>query len=242
MRTDMALAPGTRVVERLVAERTGPAPRIAARGGSTVGRKAVVAVSGLVLWAWVTAHLLGNLTLFSGPESADGYAAALRRMPAALWAVRAGLLAAAVAHVAGVLSLARAGRAARPRHATAARRDAAALASRATRVGGLLLLLFVAGHVLHLTIGLFQPGFTPGHVHANVVAGLRIRWIAGAYVAGALLLGLHLFHGLWAAMRSLGIRPDAAARRARPAVAVVATAMAAGFASVPIAVLAGWLR
>jgi succinate dehydrogenase / fumarate reductase, cytochrome b subunit len=215
--------------------------RLADGWRSTVGRKAVVAASGLVLWAWVIAHLLGNLTLFSGPEAADGYAAALRRIPAALWAVRAVLVAAAVAHVAGVVSLARAGRAARPRHAAAARWDAAAVASRAARVGGVLLLLFVAAHVLHLTFGVLHPAFAPGRVHANVVAGLQRGWIAAVYLAGAALLGLHLFHGLWASARSLGVRPGAAATRRRPAVALVAAVIAAGFASIPIAVLAGWL-
>src|SRR5690348_715930 len=102
MRADVALTPGTQVIDRMVMERAGAEP--AAAWPSTVGRKALVAVSGLVLWGWVTAHLLGNLTLFSGPEAADGYAAALRRMPAALWAVRAVLLAAAVTHVAGVVA------------------------------------------------------------------------------------------------------------------------------------------
>ena len=216
--------------------------RLAGGWRSTVGRKALVAVSGLALWGWVLAHLLGNLTLFSGPEAADGYAAALRRIPGALWAVRVGLIAATVAHVAGAVTLARAGRAARPRHATAARWDAAMVASRAARVGGVLLLLFVAAHVLHLTFGVLHPAFAPGRVHANVVAGLQSGWVAAIYVAGALLLGLHLFHGLWASARSLGVRPEAAAARRRPAVASVAALIAAGLASIPIAVVAGWLR
>ena len=216
--------------------------RLADGWRSTVGRKALVAASGLVLWAWVIAHLFGNLTLYCGPEAADGYAAALRRVPAALWAVRAVLVAAAVVHVAGVVSLARTGRAARPRHASAAILDAAAVASRAARVGGMLLLLFVAAHVLHLTFGVLHPAFAPGRVHANVMAGLQRGWIAAVYLAGAALLGLHLFHGLWASVRSLGVRPEAAATRRRPTVALVAAAIAAGFASIPIAVLAGWLR
>src|SRR6185503_5196253 len=92
---------------------------------STVGRKALVAASGLLLWLWVVLHVAGNLTVYSGPEAADGYAVALRRLPAALWAVRAGLAAAAVVHVAGVVSLTRADRAARPRRQARAGRRAA---------------------------------------------------------------------------------------------------------------------
>jgi succinate dehydrogenase / fumarate reductase cytochrome b subunit len=79
-------------------------------------------------------------------------------------------------------------------------------------------------------------------VYNNVVRGLRPTWVASIYVAAAVLLGLHLFHGLWAAARSLGVWPEGAARRRRPAVALVSVAVGLGFASVPLAVLAGWLR
>lgn len=209
---------------------------------STVGRKALVAVSGLLLWIWVILHVAGNLTLFSGPGAADGYAAALQRAPAWLWAVRCSLAAAAVVHVVGVASLARASRAARPRHELHATRRASGLAARTMRMGGALLLAFVGYHLLHLTFGVWHPHFLRGHVYDNVVLGLRPPWVAAVYVTAAALLGLHLFHGLWAAARSLGVRPDVAAERRRPAVAVLSAAVAVGFASVPIAVVAGWLR
>jgi succinate dehydrogenase / fumarate reductase cytochrome b subunit len=209
---------------------------------STVVRKALVAVSGLALGTWVVLHVAGNLMLFSGPAVADGYAAALRRAPAWLWAARVGLAGTLAVHVAAIVSLARAGRAARPRHASRLPRDTSALASQGMRIGGALLLLFVVYHLLHLTAGILHPHFAPGHVYDNVVVGLRPIPVAAIYVGAALLLGLHLLHGLWAATRSLGVRPDVAARRRRPAVAVLAAAIAAGFASVPLAVLAGWLR
>src|SRR5262245_32079310 len=209
---------------------------------STVGRKALVAVSGLLLWIWIVLHLAGNLTLFSGPVAADGYAAALRRAPGWLWAARCALAAAAIVHVAGVASLARAGRRARPRHAADAAATVSALAARSMRVGGTLLLVFVGYHLLHLTLGVLHPHFLSGSVYENVVVGLRPAWVAAVYVAAAVLLGLHLFHGLWASARSLGARPGRAARSRRPAVAVLSAGVAAGFASVPIAVLAGWLR
>src|SRR5258705_12798250 len=102
---------------------------------STVGRKALVAASGLLLWLWVVLHVAGNLTLFSGPAAADGYAATLRRTPGALWAVRVGLGVAAVVHVAGGVSLARAGRAAPPPHPAPAPRPSPP-APRALRAGG----------------------------------------------------------------------------------------------------------
>src|SRR5262245_30811167 len=202
---------------------------------STVGRKALVALSGLVLVTWVILHVAGNLTLFSGPAAADGYAAALRRTPTALWVVRAGVAAAAILHVVGVVSLTRADRAARPRHRTRVGGRASTVAARTMRAGGALLLAFVVFHLLHLTFGYFHPGFLAGHVYDNVVQGLRTPWLAGVYAAAAGLLGLHLFHGLWAAARSLGIRPATAGRRQGPAVALVSAAVALGFASVPLA-------
>jgi succinate dehydrogenase / fumarate reductase cytochrome b subunit len=209
---------------------------------STVVRKALVAVSGLALWTWVVLHVAGNLTLFSGPAVADGYAAVLRRAPGWLWAARVGLAAAMVVHVVGVVSLARVGRAARPRHEPHLPGATSALAARGMRIGGVLLLAFVVYHLLHLTVGVLHPHFEPGRVYDNVVVGLRTPRIAAIYIAAAALLGLHLLHGLWAAARSLGLRPATAARRRRPTVAVLSAAVAVGFASVPLAVLAGWLR
>jgi succinate dehydrogenase / fumarate reductase cytochrome b subunit len=206
-----------------------------------VGRKALVAVSGLALWLWVVVHAAGNLTLFSGPAAADGYAAALRRDPVWLWVARCALAAAAAVHVAGVTSLVRASRAARPRHGPSAPRQASALAARSMRVGGVLLLAFVIYHLLHLTFGVLHPHFLSGRVYGNVVAGLHAAPVAAVYVAGAALLGLHLFHGLWAAAQSLGVRPGVTGCR-RPIVALVSGAVAVGFASVPFAVLIGWLR
>jgi succinate dehydrogenase / fumarate reductase cytochrome b subunit len=201
-----------------------------------------VALSGLLLWIWIVLPAGGNLTLFGGPARADGYAAALQRAPGWLWAARCSLAAAAIVHVAGVITLARASRRARPHHRGHHARGPSALAAHSMGLGGALLLAFVGYHVLHLTFGVFHPHFRSGRVYANVVVGLHSPWVAAVYVAAAAVLGLHLFHGLWAAARSLGIRPDVAARRQRPAVAVLSAAVALGFASVPIAVLIGWLR
>lgn len=209
---------------------------------STVGRKALAAASGLLLSGWVVLHVVGNLTLFRGAAVTDGYAATLRSVPGALWAVRLGLVVAAVVHVATVTSLTRAAVGARPRHQARPSRRASTVAARSMRLGGSLLLGFIAYHVLHLTFGVTHPGFHPGRVFDNVVVGLRPAGVTAIYVGAAALLGLHLFHGLWAAGVSLGLRLDVAAKRRRPVVAALSVAVAAGFASVPLAVLAGWLR
>jgi succinate dehydrogenase / fumarate reductase cytochrome b subunit len=209
---------------------------------STVGRKALAAISGLLLSGWIVLHVGGNLTVFRGPTVTDSYAATLRDAPVALWAVRVGLIVAAVVLVAAVASLTCTGLAARPRHAAPAPRRASAMAARSMRVGGVLLLAFIAYHVLHLTFGVSHPGFRAGRVYENVVVGLRSARVAAIYVGAAALLGLHLFHGLGATIVSLGLRLDVAATRRRPVVATLSAIIALGFASVPLAVLAGWLR
>lgn len=198
---------------------------------STVGRKALVAASGAVLWGWVVLHLAGNVTVLAGPAATDHYAAALHRSWPLLWAVRAGLVLAAALHVAGATSLARRARAARPPVVRAAG------ASRTMRVGGALLLVFVVLHLLHLTFGVLHPAFVAGRVYANLVVGLRPPLVAAGYLAASALLGLHLHHGLWSFGRSLGWRG-----LRRSTAATLAAVTAVGFASIPAAVLVGVLR
>ena len=185
-------------------------------------------------------HLLGNLTLFAGPAAADGYAAALRRTGPLIWLVRAGVLAAAVAHIWATVALARRAPAG-SRLIHLRRSRAATFASRSMRVGGLLLLLFVVFHILHLTTGTVHPDFLPGRVHHNVTRGLGGPIVAAVYLLASGLLGLHLSHGLWAAAGSLGLQPERDPRRGRRRAAVLAAALALGFASIPLAIIAGVL-
>lgn len=210
--------------------------------GSSAGIKLLVAGSGLLLWAWVALHALGLLGVFGGAARVDGYSAALHAQPALLWTMRAGLLLLAIVHVGGTLRIARRARAARGARGAAVRYRATSLASRAMRGGGVLLLVFVVLHVLHMTTGVLHPAFAPGRVYENLALGLRPPLVACAYVAAALAIGLHVLHGLWSAPRSLGLREAAAGRLARPLVAVVALALVLGFAAVPIAVLTGVVR
>ncbi len=208
---------------------------------SSVGVKAVVAVSGVMLFGWIVLHLIGNLTMFRGPAAADGYARLLRRTGALLWVARAGLLAAAIAHVWGVATLARRARLARGQTAWP-RRRASTIGSRSMRVGGVLLLAFVAYHLMHITWGIVHPDFRAGAVYHNVVAGLAAPAVALVYVAASALLGLHLSHGLWAVLISLGIRITGDPRRGRGLATAIGAGMALLFASIPLAVVTGVLR
>ena len=202
--------------------------------------KWLAALSGLVMVGWLILHVLGNLTALSGAAAMDGYAAGLRRLGPLLWAVRLGLLAALVVHLTATLALARRARAARPLRQIR-RFSAGSLASRTMVIGGPALALFLVYHLLHLTWGVVHPRFVPGHVHANLVAGLARPLVAGLYVVAAALVGLHLHHGIESALVSFGAS-WATAGPARPVLRALAVAIAAGFALVPLAVLAGVIR
>ena len=202
--------------------------------------KWLAAFSGLVMAGWLVLHVLGNLTALSGAASMDGYAAGLRRLGPLLWAVRLVLVAAVVVHMVATLALARRARTARPLR-TIRRFSSRSLASRTMVIGGPALALFLVYHLLHLTWGVAHPRFLPGHVHANLVAGLARPLVAGLYVVAAALVGLHLHHGIESALVSFGAA-WATAGPARHALRALAVAIAAGFALIPLAVLAEVVR
>ncbi|HEX4339936.1 MAG TPA: hypothetical protein VH062_28710 [Polyangiaceae bacterium] len=207
---------------------------------STNGKKTLGAVSGSFMAGWLVLHVLGNFTAFEGPSRMDGYAAALRGLGSLLWLVRGLLVAAVAVHVVVTVSLARRARAARPVHATR-RWPRSHVASRTAIVGGPLLLVFVTYHLLHMTFGVARPAFDPRHVHANLVSGLVSPLVATVYVFGALLVGFHLHRGLASALASVG-STRATSTTSRAVFAAIAVLVAAGFAAIPIAVLAGVVR
>lgn len=224
------------------------APPVATTGSSTA-KKAVMAVSGLFLFLYVVIHLYGNLKLFLGAGDLDHYAEWLRSLgqpllpgDSFLWIFRAVLTLAFVAHVAAAVSLTRSNRSARPQPYRSAREWAtASYASRTMMMSGIIVGLFVVFHVLDLTIGTTNPEFVSGAVHANVVASFS-RWpVVLFYVLGNAALGLHLAHGIWSAVQTLGLDTPGWARVRRTVAVVVAGAIVAGNVSMPVAVLAGWV-
>lgn len=199
-----------------------------------------MAVTGIVLLTYVTVHMLANLKVFLGPSSVDGYGRWLREVLApvfghggVLWLVRAVLVASVALHLLAAAQLARAGRraAGRYQHRVAVR---GGYAARTMRWGGVIIALFVVYHVLDLTAGVLNPHGAPGEIYRNVTADFRHWYVVAAYTAAVLALGFHLRHGVWAALRSLGV--TAVGRHVALGYAVVVTA---GFLSVPYAVLLG---
>jgi succinate dehydrogenase / fumarate reductase, cytochrome b subunit len=178
---------------------------------SAVGKKAVMAVTGILLFGFVLGHMVGNLKLYEGPQVLNAYAAFLRTMgePALppsglLWLVRVVLLAAVALHIWAAWELTRQSQRARPKPYAARPRLHTTYASRTMRWGGVILLLFIVYHLLHLTWGTLHPSFVPGDVYHNVVSGFQVWWVAAFYIAAQVALGFHLYHGLWSLFQSLG--------------------------------------
>jgi succinate dehydrogenase / fumarate reductase cytochrome b subunit len=210
---------------------------------STVGKKVVMAVTGLILVGFVVGHVAGNLLVFAGAGHLNAYSHFLKANLEVLWAVRLVLLASVALHVWSALGLTNAAREARPIAYGKREPQSSTFAARTIRYGGVILLLFVVFHLLHLTTGTIEPApFSETDVYRNVVSGFSVPWVAGLYLVAMVALGLHLHHGAWAAFRTLGLRPPSATPMKRSVAAVLAFAVWLGFTSIPLAVLAGLVR
>jgi len=183
---------------------------------SAVGKKAVMAVTGIILFGFVLIHMIGNLKLYepgdyNGQRYLDAYGYFLRHvgepaLPAsgALWIARIVLLAAVLLHIWAAWQLTRMNREARPRRYSKAAKSHTTYASRTMRWGGVIILLFVVYHLLHFTTGTVHPDFQEGAVHHNMIAGFRVWWVSLFYIVAQVALGFHLYHGLWSMFQSLG--------------------------------------
>lgn len=209
---------------------------------STVGKKAVMALTGVVLFGWLLLHVSGNLLVFAGPQVMDGYGAALHARPWLLWPMRVGLLLAVGLHIAAAVPLAQRAHKARGSRYVRPRLEAATFAAHTMRIGGVLLAGFIVFHVLHLTSGTLHPAFIAGGVHHNLVAGLRVPAVAAIYLGAVTVLALHVAHGLWSARRSLGLENPSPRAPRRLLSAAAALALWVGFSVIPLAVLCGALR
>jgi succinate dehydrogenase / fumarate reductase, cytochrome b subunit len=208
---------------------------------TAVGKKVIMALSGLFLVGWLTAHLTGNLLVFRGAETMNGYAKVLHSQVPLLWSVRFLLIGAVVAHVTAATQLTLQARRSRP--VSYAKRDPqiSTLASRTIRWGGALILVFLVYHLLHFTTGTVHPDFQEDDVFANIQSGLSRPLVALFYLSAMAAIGAHFYHGLWSSIRSLGLAPPAANPFRRRLAAGFALLVWLGFTSIPIAALIGKL-
>jgi succinate dehydrogenase / fumarate reductase cytochrome b subunit len=204
---------------------------------STIGRKVVMAASGIVLVVYLIGHTAGNLLVFRGPQAINDYAHFLQSSGALLWTVRIILLLALVFHVHSAWSLTREARAARPTNYRLLEKQSSGWSARSMGWGGALLLFFVIYHILHFTTGTVHPRFVPGDVYGNLVTGFRVPIVAIFYLLAMVALALHLRHGVWSVFQTLGVsHPHVIPLRRRLAV-LLAVLVPAGLATIPLAIL-----
>lgn len=205
--------------------------------------KALMALSGFVWAGFLVAHLGSNLNVFGGPESINDYYAWLESNTFVYWAVRVMLLATLVPHVFIAFVLVRRGFAARGQRYHLHRKIQTSWAARAMMWTGPLLLVFIVYHLLHLTVGV-MPGdlpYRPDDKYQNIVASFGLWPVALFYLLAIAALGLHLWHGVWSAVRSLGASHPRIDSIALWTAHVVATLLVLGFSSIPLAVWLGLL-
>jgi succinate dehydrogenase / fumarate reductase cytochrome b subunit len=211
---------------------------------SMVGKKAVMGVTGLIWVGFVVVHSLGNLLVFRGAGAINSYSHFLQSTGELLWGLRIILIVAVTLHVIAAIQLTAQSRAARPVRYTKRESQVATIASRTMRWGGALLLVFIVLHILHFTTGTIRPAgvFTRGDVYANVVSSFRIWWVTLFYVLAMIALGLHLFHGAWSSVRSIGVSPPSPEPLHKKVSMVIALFVWAAFTAVPVAVAFGIVR
>jgi succinate dehydrogenase / fumarate reductase cytochrome b subunit len=211
---------------------------------SSIGRKAVMAVSGLILFGFVIGHLVGNLQVYQGPEKLNAYGELLRKFGSLLWTARIVLLVAVALHIWAAFSLTRSNRRARSVDYDRFAPQASTYASRTMRWSGVLILLFVVYHLLHFTFGshVVHPDFIHGDIYHNFIVGFRNPLVSFFYIVSMLALGLHLYHGAWSTLQTLGASHPTLDRVRKGVAAALTAVIVLGNVSMPVAVLAGWLR
>jgi len=211
---------------------------------STNGQKAIMAVTGVILFLFVFFHMIGNLQVFEGPEQLNFYGFALRRFPEALWAARLILLLAVVLHIWSSIQLAVRKTKARPDGYAVRRNTNSSYASRTMYWSGPIILAFVIYHLLHFTVGYIHPGFDfrEGDVYHNVVSGFHVWYVSLWYIFSMVLLGLHIRHGAWSMFQSLGMNHPRHTPILQKGAAALAVIIVGGYISIPLAVLAGLVK
>jgi succinate dehydrogenase / fumarate reductase cytochrome b subunit len=207
---------------------------------STVGKKVLMALSGIILLAYVVAHMLGNMQLYLGTELINGYARLLHLNEGFLWTARIVLLVAVGVHAIAGIELWINKREARPIPYRTKENIQATAASRSMIWTGVIIAAFIVYHVLDLTVGVAHAG---PYVHleaaGNLISGFSHPVPAVAYIVAMIALGFHLWHGVYSMFGSLGLSHPRYTAGVKRLAALAATLIALGNISFPVAVLTG---
>jgi succinate dehydrogenase / fumarate reductase cytochrome b subunit len=217
--------------------------RVLALWHTSVGKKAVMAATGLLMVAYLITHVLANLLVFQGPEKINAYSKFLHGTGGALWGARLVLFAAVVLHIVAAVQLTSRRRAARPVGYAAGRQpQVSTWASRTIRWGGVLILVFLVYHILHFTLGTVHASFVEGDPYHNVASGFSNPVVVLFYELAMVAVGLHLYHGIWSSGRSLGVSAPSPHPIRRQLALALSVIVWAGFTVIPLAVYAGVIR
>lgn len=222
-----------------------PLARAARFYESTIGKKAIMAVTGVIGFGFVIGHLLGNLQFYLGPEALNHYGAKLRELGPLLMVARGVLLLALLTHIIAAFQLWQQNRKARPSRYVKWQPTKSSFASRTMLISGPILLAFIVYHLMHLTWGTAHPSYehlpsgTP-NVYHNVVAGFSQPVAAIAYIVAMAFLGFHLVHGVWSMFQSIGWNHPKYTPLVKKFAAGITALIFIGNISIPIAVLLGF--
>ena len=213
---------------------------------STVGKKYVMAITGLIWFGYLIVHLWGNLKIYAGPPFLNEYGGFLRTVgepffgaQQLLWLARIILIPAFVLHVWAAIQLKTRDQRSRPRGYSVRQNLESTFASRTMIWGGLFILLFLIYHLLDFTFGTVNPSYQEGNIYHNVVASFRLWPVALFYILAMIAVGLHLFHGIWSMFQTLGWNTARSNRLIRNVATFFALLLTIGNISIPLAVLLG---
>lgn len=212
---------------------------------STNGKKVVMAVTGVVMFLFVIGHLMGNLLVFAGQEKINAYAQFLHFDNGLLWIVRSVLIIALVLHVIATIQLALRNKRARPIGYSRKEAINSSYASRTMYWSGPIVLAFIIFHLLQFTAGYIHPEstFIASDVYHNLVTGFRVWWVSAWYIFAICLLGLHLRHGLWSMLQSVGLSHPLRREKTFKRVALLlAVLIVLGYISIPISIMLGLVK
>lgn len=214
---------------------------------SSIGKKTVVALTGILLVLFVVGHLVGNLTIFLGPDAINTYAVKLRDLGPLLWVIRLGLLAVVTLHIVFTMMVWKENQAARPQKYAVFDPIKTTVFARTMRLTGLIVLAFIAFHLAHFTLLWIDPSFARLHteldgrevhnVYAMVVLGFRNPLVSGFYLFSLALVAFHLSHGIGSLFQTLGLSNKTLRPLFENGARVVAWALFAGYAAIPVSIL-----
>jgi succinate dehydrogenase / fumarate reductase cytochrome b subunit len=213
--------------------------RVAEFYWNLAGKKTVLAVTGLVLYGWVVAHMAGNLLIFLGPTTYNGYAAFLKGAVELLWAERAVGAVAFLLHILAAAQVTVANWRARPVGYVVRRDVATGYAARTMIWSGTLIVIYLVYHLMMFTFLSTGPGYSETDVYRNVILAFRVPAIAAVYILAMVVLGFHLYHGVWSMLQTLGFEWSGH-RRIVPV--LTALTVAGGFILIPVAVMTRVIR